>query len=633
MLAVPARPDDLLSCVGLPLSAPHREPGECPTLVRNRGSTSGTLPSAWAAPREDGLIGQRLGTFRVVRQLGRGGMGCVYLAEHALIQKRVAVKVLHAHLAQDAKLVSRFLAEARAASRIQHENVVLVFDLDTLEGRPYLVMEYLEGVTLASFARERLEPEVAVDVLAQVCDALGAAHAQGVIHRDLKPANIFVLPREEGGYRVKLLDFGIAKHLYAQAEDTPTQAGVLLGTPEYMAPEQCGEGPVDARTDLYAAGVLGYHLLTGQLPFSGRTTAEVLLAHLRVTPRPAHELAPRVPAALSRVLQRAMARQPEERYASAAELKTALLAAISPGRSAAPPAFHARLSVKDGEAPRRLGCDQVGRTGLFLRTDAPPPLLTPVRLLLELPGGELPCTGQVVRHVTPAQAEAWGMEPGFGVELQHIPADFHETLTRLLSGTRAPATAPVRDNPEAEHVLRDFRNRAQGDHYALLGLAPDATRERVREAARLARQTLESLLSGALSAEQRTQVERQLERVSQALLVLGNLERRVEYDGARRNAAGIIRCLAEGLTVSQLEEARQRFLARERGADSRSLVHLLSARLHEKSGQNAQALAAYEQAVQADPLHLETLNGYRTLQLKLRGEPRRPSGSWPTRPL
>ena len=592
------------------------------------------MPSqAWASPREDGLIGQRLGSFRVVRQLGRGGMGSVYLAEHGLIQKRVAVKVLHAHLAQDAKLVARFLAEARAASRIQHENVVLVFDLDTHEGRPYLVMEYLEGTTLASFARERLEPEVAVELLAQVCDALGAAHAQGVIHRDLKPANVFVLPREDGGHRVKLLDFGIAKHLYAAGDETPTQAGVLLGTPEYMAPEQCGEGTVGAHTDLYAAGVLGYHLLTGQLPFSGRTAAEVLLAHLRVTPRPAHELAPRVPPALSRVLQRAMARQPAERYASAAELKAALLAAVSPGRSAAPPSFQARVSVKDGEAPRRLGCDQVGRSGLFLRTDAPPPLLTRVRLLLELPGGELPCTGQVVRHVTPAQAEAWGMVPGFGVELQHVTSDFHETLTRLLSGERTPAPV-ARSNPEAENVLRDFRNRAQGDHYALLGLALDATRERVREAARLARQTLEPLLSGALSAEQRVQVERQLERVSQALLVLGNLERRVEYDGTRRNAAGIIRCLAEGLTVSQLEEARQRFLARERGADGRSLVHLLSARLLEKSGQTAQALAAYEQAVQADPLHLEALNGYRTLQLRLRGgETRRPSGSWPTRPL
>ena len=620
------------AALACPCHPPHPEPGECPTLVRERGTASETRSQLWATPREDGLIGQRLGSFRVVRPLGRGGMGCVYLAEHGLIQKRVAVKVLHAHLAQDEKLVARFLAEARAASRIQHENVVLVFDLDIHESRPYLVMEYLEGATLASFARERLEPEVAVDLLAQVCDALGAAHAQGVVHRDLKPANVFVLPREDGGYRVKLLDFGIAKHLYA-TEETPTQAGVLLGTPEYMAPEQCGEGEVGARTDLYAAGVLGYHLLTGQLPFSGRTAAEVLLAHLRVTPRPVHELAPRVPPALSRVLQRAMARNPEERYASAAELKAALLAAMSPGKTSAPPAFQARLSVKDGEAPRRLGCDQVGRSGLFLRTDAPPPMLTQVRMLLELPGGELPCTGLVVRHVTPGQAQAWGMEPGFGVELQHVAADFHETLTRLLSGTRAPA-APVRDNPEADNVLRDFRNRAQGDHYAMLGLALDATRERVREAARLARQTLESLLSGALSADQRTQVERQLERVSQALLVLGNLERRVEYDGSRRNASGIIRCLAEGLTVSQLEEARQRFLARERGADSRSLVHLLSARLLEKSGQTAKALAAYEQAVQADPLHLEALNGYRTLQLKLRGgEVRRPSGSWPTRPL
>jgi serine/threonine-protein kinase len=612
-----------------PCHPSHSDPGECPTLVRGQGPALRTPLYAAPSPPQDALVGQRLGTFQVVRQLGRGGMGGVYLAEHALIQKRVAVKVLHTHLAEDAKLVARFLAEARAASRIQHENVVTVFDLDTYEGRPYLIMEYLEGMDLAAFAREPLAPELAVELLAQVCDALGAAHAQGVIHRDLKPGNVFVLPREDGGHRVKLLDFGIAKHLYA-SDETPTQSGVLLGTPEFMAPEQCGEGEVDARTDIYAAGVLGYRLLTGQRPFTGRTAAEVLLAHLRVTPRPAHELAPKVPPALSRVLQRAMARLPAERYPSAAELKSALLSAVNPGdkRSTAP-AFQARVSVKDGEALQRLGCDQVGRTGLFLRTETPPPLLTRVSLVLELPGGALPCTGQVVRHVTPDQAQAWGMLPGFGVELLQVTPGFHENFTRLLSGER-PVAAPVRDNPEAEAVLRDFRGRAQGDHYSLLGLPLDASRERVREAARLARQTLEALLSGVLSADQRVQVERQLERLSQALSVLGHLERRVEYDASRRNLAGIIRCLTEGLTVSQMEEARQRFLARERGAEARSLVQLLSARLLEKSGQLALALAAYEQALQADPLHLEALHGYRTLQRRQRGPTGTPSGFWPT---
>ncbi len=583
--------------------------------------------------REDALLGQRLGTFQVVRSLGQGGMGRVYLAEHGLIQKRVAVKVLHAHLTQDTKLVSRFLAEARAASRIQHENVVTVFDLDTYEGRPYLVMEYLEGATLASFVRERLEPKRVVELLAQVCDALGAAHAQGVIHRDLKPANVFVLPREDGGHRVKLLDFGIAKHLYAEGSETPTQLGMLMGTPEFMAPEQCAGGRVDARTDLYSAGVLGQLLLTGQHPFSGKTTAEILLAHLQRTPEPAHELAPGVPPALSRVLLRAMAREPEDRYTSAAELKAALLSAVAvspPVKHPARAVFHARVSLKDGEAPRRLGGVPMSRTGLFLHTETPPPLFTQVKLVLELRGGELSCSGQVVRHVTPEQSGAWGMAPGFGVELQHVPADFHETFMRLLAGERTPVPF-VLGNPAVEEVLRGFRNRPQGDHYALLGLPLDAPRERVREVARQARQSLESLLSGTVSAEQRTQVERQLERVAQALSVLGHLERRAEYDASRRNVAGIIRCLAEGLTVSQLEEARRLFLARERGADGRSLVHLLSARLFEKSGQLPKALAAYEQALQADPLHLEGLQGYRTLQLKMKGEPRRPSGSWPSR--
>ena len=217
-----------------------------------------TLPPS--RERDGDFVGERFGSFRVLRELGRGGMGTVLLAEHVLIPKRVAVKVLHRHLAQAPELVSRLLAEARAMSLVQHENVATLYDLDTRDGLPYFVMEYLEGQSLAAFARGPIEPALAVELLAQVCDALGAAHARGIIHRDLKPANVFLVPGPQGRQRVKLLDFGIAKRLAPLPDETPTRTGVIMGTPEFMSPEQCSGGDVDARTDLYAVEIGRAHV-------------------------------------------------------------------------------------------------------------------------------------------------------------------------------------------------------------------------------------------------------------------------------------------------------------------------------------------------------------------------------------
>ncbi|WP_245682403.1 protein kinase domain-containing protein [Archangium gephyra] len=406
-----------------------------------RASAPMTLPPS--GERAERLVGQRFGSFMSLRELGRGGMGTVLLAEHVLIPKRVAVKVLHRHLADEPELVSRFLAEARAMSLVQHENVVTVYDLDTREGRPYFVMEYLEGQSLAAFARGPLEPALAVELLAQVCDALGAAHARGIVHRDLKPANVFLVPGNHGRHRVKLLDFGIAKRLIRLEGETPTRTGVLMGTPEFMAPEQCGGQDVDARTDLYAVGVLGYLLLTGTTPFCGSNAAEILVAHLQQAPRPPHEVRPGIPPSLSAVLLRALAKRPEARYATAAELRSALEASITPARTPAPlPAagFFARVPVHGSLGVREYPCERVGRTGLFVRTgEEPPPVLADVSLLLRLPGGELPCTGKVVGHVTAEQARAWNMVPGFGVELRDATAAFQQTFARLLAGEKPPS--------------------------------------------------------------------------------------------------------------------------------------------------------------------------------------------------
>ncbi|RKG61003.1 serine/threonine protein kinase [Corallococcus sp. AB011P] len=625
---------------------PHSDAEACPTLMRGLDLNGGTLlyagtpppgpaaslpapptPMSSPTPVVPSLVGQEFGRFRIVRELGRGGMGTVFLAEHALIQKRVAIKVLHAHLAQAPELVARFLSEARTLTLVQHENVVTLYDLDSRDGRPYLVMEYLEGDSLANFARGPMAPALVVDLMSQVCDALGAAHSHGIVHRDLKPANVFLVPSPSGKQRVKLLDFGIAKLLSRPAGEMTTEVGVLLGTPEFMAPEQCGDGIVDARSDLYAAGVLAYLLLTGQVPFYGRTAAEILVGHLQKEPVPPHELNPAVPEPLSRVLLRALAKRPEHRFASAAELRAALEASLAPPPAPTAPPLTALMRGQGTQAPVELKGEWVGRSGLFFQLATPPPaLLSDVSLVLRLPGGELPCSAQVVRHVTAEQAQSWNMSPGFGVQLRDASPAFQAQLAQLRNATRATsaqaaatAAIPTPEDAQAEGVLQGFRRRLAGDPYAVLELPRDATLESVRTAAQRARGALELLKARPLSDSQRAQVDRAMERVAGALHTLGHVERRVEYDATLGNVEGIERCLAAGLTATMLEQCRRRFLAGNTGREGRAAVHRLSGDALASVGRLEEALAAYELAVRADPLDLEGLKRWRFLRARVRG--------------
>ncbi|MCY1017260.1 serine/threonine-protein kinase [Pyxidicoccus sp. MSG2] len=606
----------------------HRDtPVDGGTMLFAGGTPAGVVAAHTPVPAPFQLVGKQLGHFRLLKELGRGGMGTVLLAEHALIQKRVAIKVLHAHLAQDPDLVARFLSEARTLTLVQHENVVTLYDLDTRDGRPYLVMEYLEGQSLASFAKGALAPAIAVELLTQVCDALGAAHVHGIVHRDLKPANVFLVPLPNGRQRVKLLDFGIAKLLSRPAGQLTTEAGMLLGTPEFMAPEQCGDAPVDARTDIYAAGVLGYFLVTGQVPFAGRTAAEVLIGHLQKTPVPPHQVNPAVPPALSRVLLRALAKRPADRYANAAELRAALVASLtSAPESAAPATFRARVRLAGAPHSQELRCEWMGRAGLFLHLEgAPPPLLSDVGLLLRLPGGELACTGQVVRHVTAEQARAWRMVPGFGVQLRDTSPEFQEALVRMKSGARLEPPTPVpvsgKEDAMAERALQGFRSRLSGDHYTALELPRDASSEAVRASVQKARAALEPLKTRTLSMAQRAQLERAEERMQAAFHVLGHVERRAEYDAALGNVEGVERCLAAGLTVTLLEGCRRRFLTSNPGRDGRAAVHRLSGDALASVGRLQEAFAAYESAVRLDPLDLEGLKRWRSLRARLRNTP------------
>jgi serine/threonine protein kinase len=280
------------------------------------------------------MLGQVLGNYRIARLVGAGGMGRVYLGVNPQIGSRVAIKVLSEECAKDRSLVERFFTEARAVNVIRHESIVNVVDINQLpDGRPYIVMELLEGDSLAELIRRGPIPLGTLSgLMTQVLDGLAQAHEKGIIHRDLKPDNIFVT---RSG-RAKILDFGIAKlqpELGAVNEGTRT--GALIGTPFYMPPEQALARPVDARSDLYSLGIILYEAVTGRRPFQGSTIYELLKQHVEVDPPPPTSLRYDLTPALESVIRRAMAKNPSQRFQSAQEFAQALEAARH-GLSTAP---------------------------------------------------------------------------------------------------------------------------------------------------------------------------------------------------------------------------------------------------------------------------------------------------------
>ncbi|HET9596922.1 MAG TPA: serine/threonine-protein kinase [Anaeromyxobacteraceae bacterium] len=279
-------------------------------------------------PLADPLLGRVVGDrYRIMCRIGSGGMGTVYRAEHVLLRKRVAVKVLRPELSSDDELVRRFQQEAIAASAIGQENIVDVTDFGrTAQGALYFVMEELPGVSLGALLRARgsLPVERAAPILAQVCRALGAAHARGIVHRDLKPDNVLVMRRDDGTDFVKVVDFGISKTGSGREPARLTRAGTIIGTPEYMAPEQGAAATVDHRADVYAFGVLAYELVTGTLPFQGETAIATLLEHQTKPPEPPGRRRPGLDPELERLILRALAKRPEERPQSMAEVASAL---------------------------------------------------------------------------------------------------------------------------------------------------------------------------------------------------------------------------------------------------------------------------------------------------------------------
>jgi eukaryotic-like serine/threonine-protein kinase len=293
------------------------------STVHGQGLSGGLPP--------DALIDQVLANrYRILKKIGEGGMGSVYLAEHIAIEKKIAIKVLLHEYARKQDLKERFLQEARAAARIGHENIVDITDFgSTPNGSVFFAMEFMDGRDLSHVIRDdgALKWDRAKPILAQICRALGAAHSKEIIHRDMKPENIYLIHREGNNDFVKVLDFGIAKVSgMSDGERRLTRTGMIFGTPEYMSPEQAQGHRPDHRIDIYATGVIMYEMLTGDVPFKADTFMGILTKHIFEQPLPPSEVCPdaAIPADVEDIVMKALAKDKEERYGSMAEMGAAI---------------------------------------------------------------------------------------------------------------------------------------------------------------------------------------------------------------------------------------------------------------------------------------------------------------------
>jgi serine/threonine-protein kinase len=302
--------------------------GALPPHVPDAKRDARALGATVATPQPRGSVlamaltpGQKIAErYTIERELGRGGMGAVYLAADGKLSERVALKIINAGFG-DPAAIDRFRREVSAARKVTHPNVIRIHDLVEDGGMVLLSMEYVEGMTLAEYLGRvgALRVDEARHIVGQVCDGVAAAHAAGIVHRDLKPSNV-LLDHEK---RAKVIDFGLAKATFMAGM---TATGLIIGTPEYMAPEQVKGLPQDARTDVYALGALAYHVFVGRPPFSGETPIAIGFQHVTEAPRRPRELRADMPESVEKAILQALEKDPAKRFVDAAELKRALLA-------------------------------------------------------------------------------------------------------------------------------------------------------------------------------------------------------------------------------------------------------------------------------------------------------------------
>ena len=378
------------------------------------------------------------GRYRLLGRVGSGGMADVWCAEDTMLDRRVALKFLHERFAQDAQFVERFRREASSAAGLQHPNVVGVFDRGTYDGTHYIAMEYVEGASLKDLIERGLSVSEAVEIVRQVLAGAKYAHSHGIVHRDLKPQNVLV----DGEGRARVSDFGIAR---AGASEI-TQTGSVLGTAQYLSPEQAQGLPVTAASDIYSIGVLLYEALTGRVPFEGDSPVTVALKQVSERPRPPSELNPQVSRALDAVVLKALAKDPANRFASVEEFERALDAAEadpsagSLGDTASYAAVAAAAGAPPAEPPEE---EPPPRRGFF----TPARLVLLGVLLLAIAGvivyaltrPESVLVPTVISKTQP-QAEAILSDAGFEIAVTSVPSD------------NPPGTVTEQDPPAGSHA-------------------------------------------------------------------------------------------------------------------------------------------------------------------------------------
>jgi eukaryotic-like serine/threonine-protein kinase len=438
------------------------------------------------------IASRQLGRYKLTSYLGSGGMGDVYGALHTGLQKRVALKLLKTSLRADGEAVKRFLREGECAARVRHPNVVDVSDLGTERGVPYLVMELLEGETLAKrLARAgKLQVTAAIDIMLPVLDALAAVHDAGVLHRDVKPANILLAERPGGSMQPKLVDFGVARF-----SDDPALEERALGTPHYMSPEQARGEPLDARSDQYAVASVLYELLTGITPFTAESPESVLKLVARGEFPSLIDAAPLLPDALDAVITRAGAARPADRYPSMDALSEALLPFASPRTQRLWQARAQRTGLDGlslmGEDTRHVPTEvqpaPSATSGLFTRSLALSRRALGACALLAVglvggliaaapsdgyePASAAALDGAVAEHPTVSVAQA---EPPLAPTVRLIPPDALAELDGIALGSGSFAR-PSRDPADALHALRVSAPGYVSQVVLFRGVLPEST--------------------------------------------------------------------------------------------------------------------------------------------------------------
>jgi serine/threonine-protein kinase len=522
-----------------------------------------------------------VGGYRLVREIGRGGMSVVYLAENEVLQRRAAVKMLHPAMSRDLAHMQRLLAEARIVASLQHPGIVQVFDIARLaDSQLYMVLEYVDGVSLAQRLSEgRLPRATCFEILRQLCAAVEAAHAVGVVHRDIKAENV-MLTGDPLSPRIKLLDFGLAR---AAIEQDSAHAGFVVGTPHYMAPEQIRGDAVDARTDVYALGVLAYFLFTGQLPFVG-AAEEILYLQTHVMPGPPPEL----PTTLWNIVAKAIAKAPEARFPSARALSDAIEKLIEEdfapseedcGIEVSGPSIVVRCSSAD--AWEKLWREQVAHRRLFVpHRELPTGML---RLCFEVNGAAVfEAEAEVSLRLTPEQARPLGTPPGCALVLRRARA------------------API--EAESDRLICALHERRERDHYAFLDVPPDADSAAIFRCCEVLRERLESVPP---RSPLRAQADRAYQKLQQARRDLCDLEARAAYDAELGNHRGVASALRTGLSPERLARMRTEYAQRHPERVARATSLLLESDRCVAQARAARGVTLLQQALTLDPLSME----------------------------